>query len=253
MMPSIRFNGRENPDYVLVHTIEDNLIPDISVNTLKINGRDGEHRFSKNIGMREISVTLSIVGEDVKDVKKKARALVNDWLYTDGLAKFVNLDEPEVFYMAEISDTGNLVQNLTLGQTTLTFLCPTPYAYSQDESVISMLNLPASGAIEFENDGKDVFPIFSMTFTEDVRLFSIVTESRHMTFGHANGPVIFRNNDELAIDGENGIILKNGERFYEHLLPASEFLKFGNGFNAVIMNPRHTIRNVTMRLRKRWL
>ena len=251
-MPNIRFNHKNNPSYLLVHEINDSFLPSVDIRTMKVPGRAGEHRFSKNIGMREISVVMSIAGENERDVKNKARAVANFWLHTDSPAQFVNLDEPDIFYLAEVADAGKLAQKLSLGRATVTFLCPDPHAYRITESVVSLAALPASGAIEFINEGKDVFPRFRMTFTGDASHFSLVTENRRLTFGRPGGPVVFRNNDVLVIDGERGLILKGNERFYDALSPDSEFPKLHHGFNAVKFEQRASVRNVEMRLRKRW-
>ena len=274
-MPNIRFNGHDNPSYVLIHDITDNFLPAVNINTMKINGRNGEHRFSKQIGKREISVTISIdarrflntLPTDNRDyvglsneaiVKIVARRLANTWLYSETPVSFINYDEPNVHYLAEVVNAGNLAQALSLGRATITFLCADPHAYNNVKSVVTHINLPANGSIEFENSGKDVFPHFRMTFTGNISHFRMVTKNRQLTFGTVGGPIIFRNNDVLEIDGERGLILltragaQSPVRFYDALNPNSEFLKFTNGFNAVTFEARTAVRNVEMSLRKRW-
>jgi len=181
-MPSIRFNHVNNPDYVLIHEINDSFLPEVNINTLAINGRVGEHRFSKNIGMREITVSMSIVGDDEADVKNKARMVANFWLHSDGPVRFINLDEPNRYYLAEVRDAGELTQKLTIGKAVVTFVCTDPHAYDVEESVISYDALPANGAMTFVNAGKDVFPSFKMTFTRDTDEFALITQGRHLLF-----------------------------------------------------------------------
>ena len=182
-MPSIRFNQINNPDYVLIHSITDQFLPDMEISTLNIRGRIGAHRYGKEMGTREIKVSLSILGENEADLRNKARVIANHWLYSEGPARLINLDEPNRYYLAEVQSTGDLAETLRLGQAQITFFCADPHAYDVDERAQRHEYLPANGAILYENQGREVFPKLRMQFTQACNEFAIVTNDQHLLFG----------------------------------------------------------------------
>lgn len=54
-------------------------------------------------------------------------------------------------------------------------------------------------------------------------------------------PFIFSAGDELVIDNSTGKIMKNDERFYEYVSPASNFISIERGNNGVAIAPADAV------------
>ncbi|MCA1025790.1 phage tail family protein [Cytobacillus kochii] len=194
-MANIKFNGIENPSYMLIHSITDSLLPKIETRTLKISGRKGLYNIGSEIGERLIKVSLSILGQDEADLRTKIRAVAN-WLCTEKPAKFVNLDEPDKYYMAQLTGDSELEEILRKGSVELEFICTNPFAY-EDPYIDSLPKLPSDNTLKLLNDGGlETHPTLKMEFTSNTPEFSIVSSDEFLLFGTSPS------GDQLPMDRE---------------------------------------------------
>ena len=252
MNQQINFNNKWNPEWVLVHEITDRLMPLMEVHALNIRGRSGQHRVGKDIGIREITVTFTIEAESITQMKARARQLANNWLWSKEPARLFTSEEPEVFYMAEVSGGGEIREDTKLGRCQITFQCLDPFAYKNEATVIEHSTVPADSLIRIDIDGHEVFPMIEMRFTQNTNRFALIRANQHLEFKAPTGNV-FNQGDILIINNETGQVLLNGERYFTFLTPDSTFLSLDKGTNYLFVDGRHLVSNLRIAYRERLL
>ena len=179
---AIKFNGIEIPSFVKVNNIANSILPSISQTTMKINGKAGMQDFGNEIGTRNIAVTITIIANDQSDLRMKVRDLA-EWLYYEEEKKFIDLSEPNIYYMAKFTGDSTLSEILHVGQGTLNFICNNPFAYNTVERNYQFM--PTENApYGFENNGNtETYPRMEFEFTDNATEFSIVTNDEYLYFG----------------------------------------------------------------------
>ena len=178
---AIRFNDIDIPTFVNVNSIVNSILPPISQNTVKVNGRAGVLDFGNEINPRIITVTITIIANDQMDLKTKTRELA-EWLYYEEEKPLIILDELDKYYMAKITQNTDLNEILHVGQGQLSFVCTQPFAYGQEQ--IFNFNPSEPIAYPFNNTGgTDTYPKMKFEFIEDTTEFAIVTDEEFLIFG----------------------------------------------------------------------
>ena len=106
-----------------------------------------------------------------------------EWLYYEEEKKFIDLSEPNVYYMAKFTGDSTLSEILHVGQGTLNFICNNPFAYNTVERNYQFM--PTENApYGFENNGNtETYPRMEFEFTDNATEFSIVTNDEYLYFG----------------------------------------------------------------------
>ncbi|MBX6361278.1 MAG: phage tail family protein [Acidobacterium ailaaui] len=126
------FNGRHSSEFpLIVNSKPRQIAPPISPKLLSIPGRPGAYDYGAEIGTREITIGVSIFGDNSSEYRSAIRQIAAWLLPLDGKPKqLIFDDEPDKYYLARLSGQTDLDELVTFGSTTLTFLCADPHAYS---------------------------------------------------------------------------------------------------------------------------
>jgi predicted phage tail component-like protein len=181
---AIIFNNIEIPSFVKVNKVNNPILPPVSQNTVKVSGKAGNISFGNELGSREIEVAISVIADSPSDLRNKIRTLA-EWLYYDEPKQLVNMDEPDLYYMAQVTGSTDIDEILKVGQGVITFVCNDPYAYSVDEKVYSIAPITEDAVTDIVNTGNtETFPTMQFTFTQPTTSFSIASGDEFMMFGN---------------------------------------------------------------------
>ncbi|MED4840393.1 phage tail family protein [Weizmannia sp. CD-2023] len=121
------FKGETSTSYeVREKTVKHTVLPPVSTKTLELPFHDGVLDFGRVYGSRTIEVTIGIKGISYGDLRSKVRRVAK-WLDSETLQPLIFSDEPNIQYMARVSDDTSLDQLLYYGETTLKFFVPNPF------------------------------------------------------------------------------------------------------------------------------
>ena len=180
---AIKYNGIEIPNFVKVNNIVNSVLPSISQSTKKINNKDGQIDYGTEIGTRSIQVSITIIANDITDLRVKVRELA-EWLYYEEAKKLVILEEEDIFYMAKATGDSILSEILSIGKATISFICHDPFAYNMNERNYQFMPTEAS-PYGFENNGNyTCYPRMEFEFTDNAHEFSIVGNDEYLYFGN---------------------------------------------------------------------
>lgn len=128
------FNGKSSKDFgIEVRQIGRDILPQfVSNDTENVPGRPGNYSWGTNVGQYKIPVWIQWNRrgkfEDFRQLTRQIAA----WLDTEGKpAPLVFSDEPDKTYYAYLTGGTSIDQLLHMGQATITFNCPYPYAYGK--------------------------------------------------------------------------------------------------------------------------
>lgn len=211
----LMLNDLYSPDYLVIESIKNQYLPDVSINTTKAPGRVGTINQGVELGERIIEVTVGIIGTDKDNLDERERELTS-WLFYPEPKKLV-LPHNSKYYMAQISEA-DIENTLIFGRGTFTFLCTDPAAYSQTSVTIP---LPAADPIEIINTGNmDASPIIDITVNQDTTELEIVTEDQYMYFGQPDAvdevnpmprkTIVIQDDCSSTTDFTAGIAVDNG-------------------------------------------
>ena len=134
---AIKYNGIEIPYFVKVNNIINHILPTISQSSKKINNKDGQIDYGNEIGTRSIQVSITILANDITDLRAKVRELA-EWLYYEEAKKLVILEEENIFYMAKATGDSILSEILSIGKATINFICHDPFAYNMMKEITNL-------------------------------------------------------------------------------------------------------------------
>jgi len=160
---TLTFNDIVSPDYLVIESISNQLLPDISVQTTKVPGRVGEVNQGTELGTRVIEVMVGIIGTTKANLDERERELTT-WLFSSSPQK-LQLPNNDKYYMAQVSDV-DIENTLIFGRRKITFLCTDPVAYGE-EIVIPFSPTDTSPITIVNNENMDAFPKIELTFTDN--------------------------------------------------------------------------------------
>lgn len=131
-----------------VTNVERPILPPIISRTKAVADRHGVYYFGSQFDALPIPVEVVWRGTDAPNVQSIKRSLAA-WLRPNGLMKLVFDDEPEMYYMAVLTDQTELEQVVRIGRGEITFLCPDPFAYAITDDVFA----DPAGTITFTRQG----------------------------------------------------------------------------------------------------
>jgi predicted phage tail component-like protein len=172
-------NDIVSPDYLVIESISNQLLPDISVKTTKVPGRVGEINQGTELGTRVIEVMVGIIGTTKANLDERERELTT-WLFYSEPQK-LQLPNNNKYYMAQVSDV-DIENTLIFGRGKITFLCTDPVAYG-DEIVIPFSPTDTNPITIVNNGNMDAFPKIELTFTDNTTEFATITNDDYFYFG----------------------------------------------------------------------
>lgn len=181
MAPSRMYlNEIECPDYMVIKSIQNQLLPDISISSTKVPGRIGEINQGVELGVRRIEIEVGIIGTTKANLDERERELTS-WLFYNEPKK-LQLPNNEKYYMAQVSDC-DIENTLIFGRGTITFLCTDPVAYNTTEKVIPFAPSNDNPIPIVNNGNMDAFPQIEVTFDEPTTEFAFVTDDQYFYMG----------------------------------------------------------------------
>ncbi|MBG9550029.1 distal tail protein Dit [Cytobacillus firmus] len=158
------FNGIRKEYVVLLASERRPAFAPLQRNLLTIQGMPGAHLVSTETQIRVLPEPILIDKSlsEIKDIEKIKEDLA-DWLITDQPAELIFDDEPDRVYYAAVDGSLDIEDLVDLGRGEITFICPDPYKYGEEETI----PFPADGIIT--NSGSaETPPIFNLEVTQKV-------------------------------------------------------------------------------------
>lgn len=153
------FAGVDSRTHFLTNYINRPFLPPITVPTMEIPRKAGAIGLPRNeIGIREITIGVTMLGVSHVDVRERVRAL-SGFLVKSTDQDLIFSDEINKKYLARFNQSANDLEELAYtGEGELTFTCFDPFAYDIYESTF---NSGAAQEWTVTNSGSvEAFPIF---------------------------------------------------------------------------------------------
>jgi predicted phage tail component-like protein len=205
-MPSVQglqgfvFRGKHSSEYgIIVNKVHPSLIAPLTPKLVSVPSRAGAHYFGKEMGVREFRVDITIVGTSQSDLFTKARDIAQ-WLYNDENeeSELIFDQEPDKSYFAFLSGDTNLESLVTIGQTTLQFICPDPYAYGPEVETPAYTYSPMFLTV----GGKEpTYPIYHVKFIYPSSYFAITNKENYIHIGRHSIDLTVKANQKMINDG----------------------------------------------------
>lgn len=179
MTTSFTFDGIDSSQYFLVTKIRRSVVPPIKDKLVVVPNRPGAYDFGWDYQVREIEVDIAIKAQTIPELRQKVRDIAK-WLTTSEAKPLIFSDEPDKMYYARLSGDTNLDQMAELGQGTLKFICPDPYAYAASPTTLQV----ASSPFTVNNPGTaDTYPVITVAFSQPATFFGITKEKEYVMVG----------------------------------------------------------------------
>lgn len=178
------FKGTHSDNYgLLVTRVSRSIIPQLTEKIVTIPNRPGGYWFGNDMGVREFQIDVTLIGSTDTDLFQKARDVAK-WLIDDQEQPLVFDAEPDKTYYAIFTGQTNLDTLFSVGSTTLTFICPDPYAYGPEYETEPITFSPFS----FTPTGTEkTSPVIVAEFTQPSTYFSIATQDQYIHIGQPDG------------------------------------------------------------------
>lgn len=223
------FKGIASSSHLRELKVGHSVLPPSNVKMLEIEGKAGAYFLKKTHGVRTITVEVAVIGTSQSNLRAKVREIA-DWLDSDKPEKLYFSDEPDVYYMAILSEETDLEQIVNLGTGELTFICLDPYAFRYNVNV--SLTAGATKTVPYYGTAK-TFPVITATATVATNLLLI---SRGDNFGNDDKVELthsFAVGDVVEIDMEKGTVKVNGTINMPIVTLDSDFWSLSKGDNFV--------------------
>jgi predicted phage tail component-like protein len=222
------------------------ILPPIEARTLDLPLVHGGIDYGRRYGMREIEVQVSIKSNSYTNLRTKIRQIAK-WLNSENLERLSFSDEPDKYYMARVVDSTVLDDLYLYEETTLKFLCPSPFAFSLTEATGS---LTKGGTLQHTMLGTiDTYPVFTITFTAATSSYTISS-----TVGTQSYLIELKDNfiigDVVKVDCGTGKITVNGSTRQNILTLDSDLIVLKEGVNYIWSGNQA---NVSYAYKQRWL
>jgi predicted phage tail component-like protein len=201
--------------------------------------RPGALPVKKNTGVRALPLPVFLKGKSIEDLQKVKEDLA-EWLIHDEPKPLIFDDEPDRIYYAVVDGSFDPDEILKWGQGVIPFICPDPYKYGEEESLIL-------GDFPIRNVGTlKTNPVFSIKFMSNTTNYTVSINEKTLK-------VIwdFKQNDLLIIDTNKRKIIINNLVKITALDLNSKWPEFIRGQNNIIADK--TVANITVTFRPRWL
>ena len=204
------------------------ILPESNDSYVQIPGRQGSILYSQGLYDRYIELDCAYVGEDLPDLRTRAREIAA-WLYTEDREILSFDDEPNVYYRGKLAGKVDLEHIGKMAQFTLVFRCE-PFVYGGEENQTFV-----SDAAAVDNQGTlETFPRFMATFINAVGEWKVANQDGdYIKVVHD-----FEIGDTLEVNCKTGAILINGTRAMDKLdWQNSRFFALREGENSLAIAP----------------
>mgnify|MGYP000857327205 CR=1 FL=1 len=219
-----KFNGRTSQSFGLATRMtKENRMPDFTNNTITVPGREGSFDFGETIGERKIEISCFIPpGKADEDFLARKDEIIA-WLNPDiGLCDLILDKEPDRVYRARL-ESGFSFEKAVRNSCTfdLTFLCPDPYAYAENDETYEITET-GEFSINRSLGNADSLPIYSLVADLAKGKNAVITTNGSQL--QING--VLSENEVLVIDSSlmtakvtdaDGNTLRNGLPLLENL------------------------------------
>ncbi|QGG47657.1 distal tail protein Dit [Heliorestis convoluta] len=234
------FNNQDSTDFLIENKVRHSLLPQLEKRTLTVAGRPGFYDFGSRLGGREIQVDVTIKESSSLMLRQKARDIAS-WLYHQEVKPLLFSDEPDKHYFARVDGKTDIDEIVGLGQGTITFLCPDPFAYG----AIKTVPLHAG---PITNEGSyDTYPVITLQFQQATSQLRIRSGDKQVLLVHP-----FQQGQELVVDHNRAVVKLNDLRIMNSLYLSSEFFPIYKGDNWITLEPAN-IATATVQFREKWL
>lgn len=175
------FGGKDSRTYFdFINYINRPYIAPIDVPSIKIPNRAGAISTKRNdIGIREISVGVTLMGLNDADLRTKVRALASFLIYATDQPLYFSDEVNRIYYARFVGGGDNLEEIVAMGQGELTFICFDPFAYSNAQK--SILNTVQEFTLT--NDGTvEAFPLFRIVTSANANVIKVKNLTTGKTF-----------------------------------------------------------------------
>lgn len=259
----LEFNGVSSSSFpVVVKSINRQMLPMTKDNYQDMPGMDGSHLFPDKLNDRFISVEFGVIEKSIPDLRYAVRE-ITEWLYTAQREKLIFDDEPDLYYMAKVSNQIDLEPLVRAGRFTLVFRCQ-PYAYATLTQYNSLLydvgNLYDDGLIYDNPDSFDwLYPSqFSTLYNYgqqtpfNFQIVGTVTNPKitNLTTGLVlNLPSII--DQTLIVKADKYIVTKAGVNALKDI--SGDFIQLAKGDNQLQFEGSSANATVTMQWKNKFL
>ncbi len=239
------FNGIPSDSFsVSVKDVKQPILPTYSLNLTTAPNKNGAFLSrTKRLEPKEIEVSIVVRATSQSDLRTKIRSIAA-WLYTDDVKPLVFSDEPDKTYQAIISGDTNIDEILNIGEGTLKFICPDPFAYGQAKT----LSLPGSTP-QFNYGGSvETYPIFTVNITGSILEWKVTNSKGEFTKVTDS----FKAGDVVVVNTHTGKVTLNGATRMNILDLDSDFFALKPGKNVLQISPAEYC-NVSISFIEKWL
>ena len=204
------------------------ILPESNDTYVQIPGRRGSILYPQGLHDRYIELDCAYVGEDLPDMRVKAREIAA-WLYTQDREILSFDDEPDIYYRGKRAGEVDLDHISKMAQFTLVFRCE-PFVYGGEENQTFVGD---SAAVD--NQGTlETFPRFMATFINTVGEWKVANQDGdYIKIVHD-----FEIGDTLEVNCQTGAILINDTRAMDKLdWQNSRFFALREGEDTLSITP----------------
>lgn len=235
------FKGETSISHGLRETaVKHTVLPPISAKTIELPFHDGVLDFGRVYGSRTIEVTVGLKGSTYGDLRSKTRQIAR-WLDSEKLQPLIFSDEPNIQYMARVSEDTSIDQLLYYGETTIKFLVPKPFGEDVHETT---MNISSGQTINYDGT-RACYPVFMVTTTNALSDFQISNGSEKVKIV-TELPV----GSNLVIDMNTGKVTLNGTVIQQTITIDSDFFPLKVGSNVINFSSGATVQ---MKYKRLWL
>lgn len=183
------------------------LLPEPNDSYVQVPGRNGSILYPQGLYDRYIELDCAYVGEDLPDIRVKAREIAS-WLYTQDRVVLSFDDEPNIYYRGKLAGKVDLEHIGKMAQFSLIFRCePFVYGGEEDQTFVS-------DAAAVDNQGTtEILPRFTVTFTDTAAEWKVTNQDSDYVRVVNN----FTIGDTMEVNCKTGAILINGTRAMDKL------------------------------------
>lgn len=246
-MFSLKVNGQELGNLIIINNIDFGFSPDMSVTSRKYALVDGERFVRRRFGKRIIKIKFTILGDCIE----KSKIAIQRALLVPGISKFEFGYQPDVYYEGAVSGTSdfNLI-TFKYAQGSFEIHCFNPFAISKTEKTARR----EANKLIFSNEGTaPVYPIYKFTAEKSYKMISFThPNGKTVQYGYENGPAVINTNDLVVFDSAENKLTINGERKY--INAASQVFSIQPGITEVaILGDDNKIPVVEATFKERWI
>lgn len=225
-MRTFTFNGTKSDVYFWTNSIEQDVLPPVSFDSINIAGRHGAIPLKSRLGVRTHKIKVTLLAASDTDMRSKNRDIAK-WLFTDTERTLTFSDEPDKSYQSKLTDQTALTQLLTIGETVLTFTASDPFAYGAVKS-----QTVATGGTVTNTGTAPAYPIVTFAPSATITNFT-VTNSTTGRSVNLTGTFTGGQTYELNMATDTLINKNTGNRIMTQISVNSDFWDLQAGSNAI--------------------